>query len=155
MKLNSGNRPRPPVQQEAFSLIDVLVSAAIVILLLMALLSGIYYGFDVTRLGREDQRATQVLAQKLEQVRLFNWEQITTNGLPTTFTEPFYTDTNGEGVGFYYTGTVAVSDAPITENYAANMRLVTVTLQWLSNNTLRQRNTSTLVARDGLYNYVY
>jgi type II secretory pathway pseudopilin PulG len=155
MKTYSAIIRRPFIGQAAFTLIEIMVSAAIIFLLLFALLSGTYYGFDVIRQGRENQRATQVLAEKMEQMRLFNWDQITTNSLPTSFTEPFYTDTNGNGVGFYYTGAVAIAAAPLTETYATNMRLVTISLQWVSANVPHQRDASTFVARDGLYNYVY
>jgi type II secretory pathway pseudopilin PulG len=139
----------------AFTLIEVMVATGITGVLFIALLSGMSYGFSLVRMGRENLRATQILVEKMEQFRLFNWAQITTNGVPATFTEPFFPMTNQVDVGFYYTGSVTIASAPLTESYAGNLRLVTVSITWPSGKVIRQRETSTLVGKNGLYNYVY
>ncbi len=154
MKLwNSSKLPPPSVR--AFTLVEVMVATGITGVLFIALLSGISYGFSLVRMGRENLRATQILVEKMEQFRLFNWAQISTNGVPTTFTEPFFPMTNQMDVGFYYTGSVTIANSPLTESYAGNLKLVTVSISWPSGKMIRQRETSTLVGKNGLYNYVY
>jgi len=57
--------------------------------------------------------------------------------------------------GINYTGVVTVARAPITEGYAAKMRLVTVQLNWLSGGLSHTREISTLVAENGLQKYLW
>ena len=141
--------------QAAFSLTEVIVAIGIVGLLCFFMLSGISFGYTMVRLERENRRATQVMLDKMEQMRLFNWEQITTNGLPTNFTAPFYLGTNNVEMGFTYTGTVAIANAPLTESYAPAMRQVTVSVTWFSGGMVHERQMSTLLSSNGLHQYVY
>jgi len=134
-----------------------MVGVAIVGIVFTSLLSGFSAGFAMIQWSREDGRATQILLEKLEQVRLFNWDQITTNGLPATFTalyDPMSQSTN-PGEGLIYTGTVTVAAAPLTESYSSDLRLITITLDWESNRTPRHREISTLSAKNGLSQYRY
>ena len=142
-------------QRRAFTLIEATVASSIVGIVLMALLSGMSFGYVQIKNLQENQRATQILTEKLEQIRLFNWDQITTNGIAPTFVAPYYELTNRYAAGFYYTGSVTVASAPITENYGHLLRKVTINLQWASGNTVKKREISTLVASNGLFNYVY
>lgn len=139
----------------AFSLVEVMVAIGMVGLLCFALLSGITFGYSVVSQERENRRATQVLLDKLEQVRLYNWSQIITNGLPTNFAAPFCPTTNGANTGFTYTGALSVASAPITESYASCLRLITVQVSWSSAGVAHQRSMSTLMSSNGLYNYIY
>jgi len=139
----------------AFSLIEALVASSLIGIVLTGLLSGMSFGYVQIKNLQENQRATQILTEKLEQIRLFNWEQITTNGLPVSFIAPYYEMTNRYSAGFYYTGKVAVASAPITENYANYLRLITIQLEWMSGTTAKKREVSTLVSSNGLFNYVY
>ena len=62
---------------------------------------------------RENLRATQILQERMEPIRLYNWDQINTaNFIPASFTEAFYSTNanNAANAGdFVYTGTVAVA----------------------------------------------
>ncbi len=128
---------------------EVLVASAIVGILLVAVLSGLSFGFTLMRKGRENHRATQIMLAKLEQIRLFTWQQVV-NGLPTTFVEPFDPTTNGGSVGFYYTGTVAVASAPISASYSNFMRQITITLNWAPGKTVNSQSISTLMASNAM-----
>src|ERR1051326_1593191 len=75
--------------QTAFSILEVLVGAAIFGLGLVSLLVGLSTSFAFTRLAREDLRATQIMVERLETIRLYNWDQINGSNafvIPTTFT---------------------------------------------------------------------
>jgi hypothetical protein len=143
------------------TLVEVMMSVAVIGVTFFSLYAGITYGFTVLLLARENLRATQILMEKMETIRLYNWDQINSNGfIPATFVAVFNatnTSTNfGTGTGVLYNGTMSVAPAPIAaEAYGTNLRLVTVTLRWTSNKQPRVRTMSTLVSRYGLQNYIY
>ena len=141
--------------QRAFSLIETMMAVVVVGTVFFALYSGISFGFATIGFSREELRATQILAEKMETIRLYNWTQVNSNGfIPASFTAPFDTTTNGSG-GITYTGTVMIATPPMTEAYSNDLRLVTVQVQWRSARVLRQRSMSTLVSRYGLQSYIY
>src|SRR5687767_14388252 len=65
------------IQHRAFSIIEVLVALAIAGVLFTSLYAGISAGFVVIETARENLRATQIMVEKLETIRLYTWEQIT------------------------------------------------------------------------------
>jgi hypothetical protein len=111
------------------------------------------------RLARETVRATQILEEKMEVVRLLNWDQVVNlpGYIPTTFTSPYYADnpTNPPPDGFNYTGTVVVTNAPISETYSNNLRMIQVQVSWPSGNLTRTRQMTTFVAQYGMQKYIY
>ena len=134
---------------------EVLVAVAIGGVVFVSLYSGLSTGFAIVQLARENLRATQIMQEKLETIRLYTWEQITTQGfIPTSFTDVFYSATQYSG-GLTYTGSVTIATAPLTESYASDLKMVTVKVSWESANVLRQREMATFVSRYGLQNYVY
>jgi hypothetical protein len=54
-----------------------------------------------------------------------------------------------------YTGRVTIANAPVTESYSNELKLVNIRLQWLSADVLRTREMQTYVTRHGLQNYIY
>jgi len=140
---------------QAFSLIDALVATALISVSAVSLYAAIAYGFSAVEVSRENLRATQVMLEKLETLRLYSWDQINTpDFVPATFQVPFNPSTNASG-GFLYRGTVTITNAPIAESYGNDMRLVLVTVQWTAGNISRSREMQTLVSRYGLQNYIY
>jgi prepilin-type N-terminal cleavage/methylation domain-containing protein len=73
-----------------FTLIEAMVAMAVVGILIGALYSGVTWGMGNYQRARETMRATEILTEKLDSVRLFNWDQIT-NGtsIPASFTASF------------------------------------------------------------------
>jgi type II secretory pathway pseudopilin PulG len=144
----------------AFSLVDVLFAMVIVGGLVIALYTGLAWGFSVIRIARENLRATQVMAEKMETIRLYNWDQFTSNGfIPKTFAVPYYPagSTNGStnGAGIIYRGTMVITNCPLATSYSTDMRKVTVTINWMSGNLDRTRTIESYVSRYGLQNYIY
>ena len=122
-------------------------------------------GFCLIQSTRESLRATQILVQKTEAVRLFTWSQVadTTNFLKFNFTEKYdpLGATNNSG-GAQYTGYVRASvpaTGELPEAYRTNMRTITVTLYWTNYNgskaIVHQREMQTRVARNGMQNYIW
>ena len=146
-----------------FTLVEVLVAIAIMGIVFVTLYTGIANGFCSIGLAREDMRASQILLEKSETLRLYTWSQVTNSVFPM-FTETYNPTTTGAGEGAIYSGSFTVSkissssipDKKLKDaNYDDEMRVVTITLNWTNGSLPRQRSLSTYVAQDGLHNYVY
>lgn len=154
-KLHGNPTARTRRAQAAFSITEVTVGMGVLGICLSALFSGFSTGFFTLRMARENLRATQILLQKTETIRLYNWDQINNPAfVPTTFTERY--DPNDAGQeGLTYYGTVRIAPCPITSSYSGDLRMVTISLNWKTGGINRNRTFSTYVARKGLQNYVY
>lgn len=145
----------PRFARSAFSLSEVLVALAIASVVFVSLYSGLSTGFAIVQLARENLRATQILQEKMETIRLYTWEQITTPGfIPTNFVDVFYSSTQYAG-GLTYTGSVTIAAAPVDESYSNDLKMVTVLVTWESANVVRSREMKTFVSKYGLQNYIY
>lgn len=165
MKLTRGGQPLARSHRCAFTLIDALVGMATSAVMFASLYAGLAYGFKIIRMARENTRATQIMLEHMEIVRLYKWEQLTNTGpgnfFPTNkFTVPYYS-VGGSNMSLLYTAQVSVAPAPVTGNsgaasYASDMRKVTVRLDWSPlGSTNRTRLMSTYVTRNGLQSYVW
>jgi hypothetical protein len=106
-------------------------------------------------LARENLRATQIMQEKMETIRLYRWDQINSPGfIPEEFNEPFYAG-NEENPRLLYSGKVAIDPVPMTESYKDDLRMISIEIAWQSGNHLRQRRMKTFVSRYGLQNYIY
>jgi len=150
------NRYSSP-KQSAYTLVEVIVGIAIMAVMFLTLYLGFTQGFGVVQGSRENLRATQILQQQAEIIRLYTWEQVdpAAGWIPPTTTWTFYPMGGTGNQGITYTGTVNIAAAPMTESYAADNKLVTFALTWKSGNVQRQRRISTLVSKYGLHNYIY
>ncbi|MCI0747741.1 MAG: hypothetical protein L0Y58_20230 [Verrucomicrobia subdivision 3 bacterium] len=141
--------------KQGFSILEGLIGAVIMGTLFVSLYAGMTGGFSSIRRARENLRASQILLEKFETIRLYNWEQINTPGfVPATFTN--YYAPNAATRGTVYYGRVVIStNLPIPEVYNEDMRLVDIELAWQSGSTTCTRNVLSLVARYGLQHYIY
>jgi type II secretory pathway pseudopilin PulG len=141
-------------KQAAFSLIEATLAMGIIGTTAGAMLTGITGGYFTMQLARENVRATQILLEKVETIRLYDWDQINTPGfIPTNFVSSY--DPNSASTGVIYRGTLTISDPPMTNSYSAEMKMVTVRLDWQTGHLDRTRTFNTFIARDGLQNYIY
>ncbi|MBI2947336.1 MAG: prepilin-type N-terminal cleavage/methylation domain-containing protein [Verrucomicrobia bacterium] len=155
MRLTTHNKTNSALARAAFSLSEILVALAIGSVVFVSLYSGLSTGFAIVQLARENLRATQILQEKMETIRLYTWDQISTAGfIPTNFIDVFYSSTQYSG-GLTYTGSVTIVAAPISESYSSDLKMVTVQVTWESANVLRTREMKTFVSRYGLQNYIY
>ena len=150
MKINLSKRG-------AFSLLEVVAGLVVCGIVFISLYAGLSQGFKITRISRENLRATQVMVERLESVRLNTFDQLNTPGfVPTApISEPYYAVNSNDNGGFNYSVTVAISNAPMATTYTDDLKLVDVKVTWTSGGVLRSRQMSTLIARDGLQRYVY
>ncbi len=137
------------------TLVDVLFSAVLIGIMVVGLYVGFSQGFAVIQLARENLRATQILQEKMETIRLYTWEQVNTPGfIPQTFTAPFYA-VGSQTEGLTYNGRVTIDGAPVAESYAGDLRNVRVEVTWTSGNVVRHRDMTSFISRYGLHNYIY
>lgn len=139
------------------TLAEVVIATAILAISIAGILGVVFSGFFVMSRVRENQRATQIILEKVETIRLYNWSQVTSGTfIPTNFTQPYDPQGTSGSQGIIYKGTFRVEPFPYTTSYKDDMRQVTVTLDWTSKNNLkRSRTFVTYIAKDGVQNYVY
>ena len=147
--------PGQQARRLAFTLVEVMIAVTILAVAFASLCVGFCQGFAIIQGARENLRATQILQEKMETIRLYTWEQMNTPGfIPETFQTHFY-DNGAQQSGLLYNGRTTISDPPPGESYAADHKLFTITLGWSSGNSQHQRQMTTLVSKYGLHNYIY
>lgn len=153
-------RRKPRSSELGFNLIEVMVAVWVIGLMIVALYGGFSYAFSEIRLTRENIRASQILSERMEVVRLMNWDEVAKwpGYIPATFSAPFVpggSATNGTDGGFSYTGRVTVTKPPITENYSNDLRMIQIQVTWNSGKAVRSRQMTTFVSQYGMQRYVY
>ena len=141
-----------------YTLPELMFSLAVVGIAAVSLCAGFSSGFTMVELNRENTRATQLLQEKMEMLRLYNWDQVNTPGyIPTNFVAAYYSGdpTNTTISGLAYTGTVTIATPALSESYASDLRQIKVEIAWTSGGLLRKRQMVSFVSRYGLQNYVY
>jgi prepilin-type N-terminal cleavage/methylation domain-containing protein len=142
--------------QKGYSLVEVLIAAAIIGIMFTSIYAGIARSFDVTRATRENLRAIQMLQDRTEIIRLYTWTQLNTPGfVPTTFSDYFVPSAVSTNRGVQFNGTVTITNAPLSTSYAGDMKLVNITVSWTSGVNSYTQQVSTLVSHYGLQNYIY
>jgi type II secretory pathway pseudopilin PulG len=143
----------------AFTLVEVLMGVGVLGVMMVSLYGGLYFGFAQVKISREDERATQILQEKMEVVRLLNWNQVANlpGYVPATFTASYAVGnpTNAPAGSLTYSGTVLVTNAPLSETYSNDLRMIQVQVRWQSGGINHQRQMTTFVSHYGLQNYVY
>ena len=145
--------------QRAFTLVEVIIAVAVMSVMFVSLYLGIAFGFRVSRSERENLRATQIILERMEGIRLFRYDQLSdTNLNPATFTKTYYPDaSSGQSQGITYNGTVTVTTNITLDpaaNYSANMSKITVQLNWISEGVPRTRSITTFASMNGIQNYI-
>lgn len=145
------------------TLIETMISMAIFSIACLSLYAGIGSGFSTIGRARENLRATQIMLEKMETIRLYTFKQVNTPGfIPTTFSASYFpagtetADTNTQaGSGLVYHGTLAIDDGPSNRIYKAYLKRITINLTWASGGHSHNRSMTTYITRYGLQNYIY
>jgi len=141
-----------------FTLVETMVAVITGAVMLAALYSSFAFGYGSVKLAREDLRATQILLQRMETLRLTSFSAIQ-SGTITDYYDP--TSVTNGNPGAVYTITITTnaptsSDMPVQPVYYMNkMRKVTITATWTNANQLRTRSLQTYASQSGIQSYVY
>lgn len=134
-------------REKGFTLVETMVASVIMLFALVSVLALAGRGFRYLTDLRRWARSSQVLQQKMEDIRLVTvWTNVwAMNG--TTFT-------NTEVLGVPYTGTVIVDSDP---TYPTNVSArITLLVQWRNSANLTITNRlTTLVTVNGLNKYIF
>lgn len=156
MKIKKLGSSSGAASKAGFSLVEVTISMGVVGTAAMALFSGFTSGFFTMQLARENLRATQVLLEKTETLRLYSWDQINTTGfIPATFSAYYDPNDVNNSRSIVYTGTMVITNCPIGSSYSDDMKMATITLNWKTGALPRTRTFTTYIARNGLQTYIY
>jgi type II secretory pathway pseudopilin PulG len=143
--------------ERAYTLAEVMVAMGVFGAMLVSLFAGFTSGYAVLRVARENLRATQILEEKMEVIRLVKWSDMTTPGfVPTSFTDYFTPSTStNASVGLAYEGKVTLSAVPLTESYSSHLMMIQINLSWKSGSATRNRQMTTYVSEYGMQHYIY
>lgn len=113
MRIHRGGvHARRKTAYQAFTFLEAVVAVGAVGVLALALYAGLSSVFTMVRMSRENQRATQIMVEKMETVRLYNWDQINSNGFIPRGFQAYYYPANGTNCGTVYDGTITITRSP-------------------------------------------
>lgn len=143
--------------QAGLTLVELVVATAILLTTVAGVMGCVSYAFFVTQIVRENQRATQIVLEKAEILRLYTWDQVNTPGfIPATFTD-VYNPQSTDSQGTTYNGTLTIMPYPGgAADYTTNVKQLVITLQWTTGDRVpHTRTLATLIAKDGIQNYAF
>ena len=136
---------------QAYALIETMIAGALLGLIVVSLYAAFSFGFATIKVTQEDLRADQILVQKLEMLRVYDWSKINSSYIPTNFTASYAT--SGPGQSLTYSGAISIAPAGVGESYSNTLRQVTVSLSWVSGKVPRNRIMTTFVSQNGIQTY--
>src|SRR5881392_786357 len=74
----------------AFSLVEATVGMGLLATSVGALLSGFTSGVFTMKMARENSRATQIMLERMETIRLYSWDQVNASGYLSNSFTAFY-----------------------------------------------------------------
>ncbi len=162
MKLDETNQQ--PLKSEGFTLPEVLVSILLITVVIVSLYAGITQGFVISDVTRDNMRATQIMVNTMEVIRLYSWDQINSNGfVPTNFMVNLYPTNMIKGTqaadlinaNRKAEVQIRIKTPSIGTAYATNMKRIDIQVNWTNQNVPRSRTMSSFIAREGMQHYVY
>jgi prepilin-type N-terminal cleavage/methylation domain-containing protein len=141
--------------RRAFTILEVVIALVILGMIVLAVYGAITSGMGTLRMAREDLRATQILLDKMETIRLYNWNQLDPSFVPSTFVVNYDVNSTNVSSGVLYSGTVQILPSGAGTTYADDLKRVVVRLNWKTGQISRSRELITYVCRTGLQNYFY
>ena len=138
-----------------FTLVETVVAILLGAIMISALYGGIVAGFSMVQVSRENLRATQILLQRVEAIRLSSYNALQDpSSYPTNSTEYFCPSGAAKGVAYTVTYNWASAPSSLPPSYRNDVMLVTVGVSWTSGKVQRARSMQTYVARHGIQSYV-
>jgi prepilin-type N-terminal cleavage/methylation domain-containing protein len=155
----------PARWKKGYTLVEVLFAILIAAISASVLFVGFDNGFALLRTTREDLRATQILMEKTEAIRLMSWQDVTNIANGLSFTNTYYPPGASTNQGTIYYGTVSSINSPgnmqaaYQANYKNNIQLVTIDLHWTNyvgkTKVPHAREMQTLCAQFGMQGFLY
>src|SRR5688572_18287622 len=134
-----------------------MIAVLIAAVMLVALYGCFASGYSMLKVTREDLRATQIIIQRMERLRLCSFDQVRDPVVNPPVTQEYFNPNSSANGGVLYTVTFSnrfPQIGTIPGAYRTNMLLVTVNASWTSGKIKRNRSMQTYVARQGLEEFV-
>jgi type II secretory pathway pseudopilin PulG len=142
-----------------FTLSELMVAMGIGSFVFISLYAGVTHSVAAVQRAKENLRATQIIMEKFEVIRLYNWSQINTPGfIPSQFTEyyrPAADSIDNKDVGVRYQGTLTLTNADVSPAYSNTMKKVVAEVSWATGSVTNTRTMETFVSEHGIQNYLY
>ena len=156
MNVASTSRPAGSraMYARGFTIVELMVAITVIAISFASVYMGISSAFGIIQSTRDDLRATQILNEKMETMRLYTWSQITSpNTIPSSFTNYYYEAGNvNRGTRFF--GTVNLTSPAFSNSYSDSLRRVTVAVSWRQGSRTNLRQSISLVSSNGLQAYI-
>jgi type II secretory pathway pseudopilin PulG len=124
-------------QEEAFTLMEVLITIFLLAVVLLTLITVFVYGFNLLSRTKQVNLATQIAHEEVEIIRNMTFDNIASLG--TAFTNAKLSSLlNSQG-------TIAVEDS-----IGSDIKKVTVTVTWDYRGVQLKKDVVTLIAREGI-----
>lgn len=145
-------RKPAPRARHAFTLVEVMVAATVMVLTIVGMIQVIVSGSEMLDVSRKQTIAMQIIHGQLDNIRLSNWTQVSALGTPRTVAVD-----GGDQAGFVFGSNLPTISAgfrctrTITD-VRTDLKQVTFTVTWTgSTGRSYSRSGSTYVGRNGLY----
>lgn len=153
-------KPNSP-RKKAFTIVEVLMSICIIGISAAGLLGCFHFAMFAIRMARENQRATQIVLERAEAIRCYNWSNLT--AIPTQPVTDYYNRATHEPPVYSVTTSLSpfspfngsAGGATSVPLYASKMQQLTILVTWTNWGIARFRTNITYIAFDGVQNYVY
>ena len=137
---------------EAFTLVEVMVAAGVMVLSIVGMIQVIVSGSEMLDVARKQTIAMQIIHGQLDHIRLSNWTQVSALATPRTVAVD-----GGDQAGFVFGANLPTISRGFrcTRTIAdvrTDLKQVTFTVTWTGNTgRTYSRKGSTYVGKDGLY----
>ena len=154
-----------------FTLPEVMVSILLTTIMVTSLYAGITSTYKIAHQTRDVARATQLMVDTMEIMRLYTWEELNTPGfVPGNFNavldgdyrketsadgQPKTLEQYGSSGTRTANATVTIADASFTSSYSTNIKEITIVVTWENGGLQQVREMKTLVARNRIQSYIY
>src|SRR5690348_13881099 len=99
MKIKTHSTHAGRVSVAAFTLVETIVAVMLAGIMLPTLFAGFASGFSLVQMTRENLRATQIMVQRMEAVRLASYKSLQDNAAFPTNSVEYYNPSAGTNVG--------------------------------------------------------
>ena len=151
------NNPKRCRVVSAFTIAETLVAVAIFGIMFASFFGGLSLSLSVVQSARENLRATQIMTENMDVIRLKTYGQVRNTNYTTPF-NPIPSNVPSSGApGLTYTVRVVVAtSSPMAngESYSDDVKKVTLQLTWRSGKSVKTNDMITFVSRYGLQTYI-
>lgn len=146
-----------PIVVDGFTLVEVMVAAAVMVLALMGMIQVIVSGAEMLDMSRKQTIAMQIIHGQIDNIRLSNWTTITNYPSTRTVNVDDTDQSSNISKGFVFGSNLPTISKGFQctrtiTSVRTDLKQITFTVTWTSNTgRTYQRTGSTYYGNNGLY----